>query len=76
MLLSNLCALVLSYYPYFVNEVREAKCLSLLGLLSQKYHTLCYLNIKQLFFTVLWTEKSQIKEPADSVSGESLLPAS
>lgn len=74
--LSNLHALVVSYYLYFINEVIEAKCLSLLGLLSQTYHTLGGLNIKQLFFTVLELEKSQIKGTADSVCGESLLPGS
>lgn len=64
------------HYPYFISEIREAKHLSLLGLLSQKYYTLCDLNIKQLFFTVPETEKSQIKDPADLVSGENLLPGS
>lgn len=76
MLLSNLCALVLSYYPYFINEVRETKCLSLLGLLSQKYRILCDLNIKQLFFTVLQAKKSQIKGPEDSVSDKNMFPGS
>ena len=70
-LLRNSHALVLFYHPYIVDEVRKVKCLSPLGLLKQKYHTLGGLNNKYLFFTVLEAGSSKIKVSADFARSES-----